>query len=84
MADLNHFVICMVPIHSQYITDKKGNIMDYEQLHSDITKLLVKTQKEMEKLIEEYNENNDAEIDTVDLDSKFDPVFDYVEDYITE
>tara|TARA_B100000579_G_C22547802_1_gene718362 strand:+ start:596 stop:772 length:177 start_codon:yes stop_codon:yes gene_type:complete len=58
--------------------------MDYEQLHSDITKLLVKTQKEMEKLIEEYNENNDAEIDTVDLDSKFDPVFDYVEDYINE
>ena len=58
--------------------------MDYEQLHSDITKLLVKTQKEMEKLIEEYNENNDAEIDTVDLESKFDPVFDYVEDYINE
>ena len=54
--------------------------MDYEQLHSDITKLLVKTQKEMEKLIEEYNENNDAEIDTVDLDSKFDPVIDYEED----
>ena len=58
--------------------------MNYEQLHSDITKLLVKTQKEMEKLIEEYNENNDAEIDTVDLDSKFEPVFDYVEDYINE
>ena len=58
--------------------------MDYEQLHSDITKLLVKTQKEMEKLIEEYNENNDAEIDTVDLDSKFEPVFAYVEDYINE
>ena len=58
--------------------------MDYEQLHSDITKLLVKTQKEMEKLIEEYNENNDAEIDTVDLDSKFEPLFDYVEDYINE
>ena len=58
--------------------------MDYEQLHSDITKLLVKTLKEMEKLIEEYNENNDAEIDTVDLDSKFEPVFDYVEDYINE
>ena len=58
--------------------------MDYEQLHSYITKLLVKTQKEMEKLIEEYNENNDAEIDTVDLDSKFEPVFDYVEDYINE
>ena len=58
--------------------------MDYEELHSAVTKLLVKTQKEMEKLIEEYNENNDAEIDTVDLDSKFDPVFDYVEDYINE
>ena len=55
--------------------------MDYEQLHSAVTKLLAKTQKEMEKLIEEYNENNDAEIDTVDLDSIFDPVFDYVEDY---
>ena len=58
--------------------------MDYEQLHSAVTKLLAKTQKEMEKLIEEYNENNDVEIDTVDLDSKFDPVFDYVEDYINE
>ena len=58
--------------------------MDYEQLHSAVTKLLAKTQKEMEKLIEEYNENNDPEIDTVDLDSKFDPVFDYVEDYINE
>ena len=58
--------------------------MDYEQLHSDITKLLVKTQKEMEKLIEEYNENNDAEIDTVDLDSKFDVLHDYVGDYINE
>ena len=58
--------------------------MDYEQLHSAVTKLLAKTQKEMEKLIEEYNENNDAEIDTIDLDSKFDPVFDYVEDYINE
>ena len=58
--------------------------MDYEQLHSAVTKLLAKTQKEMEKLIEEYNENNDADIDTVDLDSKFDPVFDYVEDYINE
>ena len=58
--------------------------MDYEQLHSDITKLLVETQKKMDELIEEYNENNDAEIDTVDLDSKFDPVFDYVEDYINE
>ena len=66
------------------IIRKEYNIMDYEQLHSDITKLLVKTQKEMEKLIEEYNENNDAEIDTVDLDSKFEPVFDYVEDYINE
>ena len=58
--------------------------MDYEQLHSAVTKLLAKTQKEMEKLIEEYNENNEAEIDTIDLDSKFDPVFDYVEDYINE
>ena len=58
--------------------------MDYEQLHSDITKLLVETQKKMDELIEEYNEKSDGEIDTVDLDSKFEPVFDYVEDYINE
>ena len=58
--------------------------MNYEQLHSDITKLLVETQKKMDELIEEYNEKSDGEIDTVDLDSKFDPVFDYVEDYINE
>ena len=58
--------------------------MDYEQLHSDITKLLVETQKKMDELIEEYNEKSDGEIDTVDLDSKFEPLFDYVEDYINE
>ena len=60
--------------------------MDYEQFHSAVTKLLAKTQKKMDKLIEEYNENNDegSEVDTVDLDSKFDPLFDYVEDYYNE
>jgi len=58
--------------------------MNYEQLHSDITKLLVETQKKMDELIEEYNEKSDGEIDTVDLDSKFEPLFDYVEDYINE
>jgi hypothetical protein len=38
----------------------------------------------MDELIEEYNEKSDGEIDTVDLDSKFEPLFDYVEDYINE
>ena len=60
--------------------------MNYEELHSAVEKLLVKTQKKMDKLIEEYNENNDegGEVDTVDLDGKFDSLFDYVEDYHNE
>ena len=41
----------------------------------------------MTKLIEDFNEKNEdrnIECDTVDLDSKFDVLSDYVEDYTNE
>ena len=40
----------------------------------------------MTKLIDDFNENEDRNIecDTVDLDSKFDALSDYVEDYTNE
>ena len=57
--------------------------MTYEEMNEKITKLLVNAEGEMEKIIEDYNENNEDgdEIDTVDLSSKFSPLLDYVEDY---
>ena len=55
--------------------------MDRETLDEAIRTTLNTASKKMEKLIEEFNENNDPEIDTVDLDSKFEPLYDYVEDY---
>ena len=57
--------------------------MTYEEMNDKITKLLVHAESEMNKIIEDYNENNEdgIEIDTVDLSSKFSPLLDYVEDY---
>ena len=57
--------------------------MTYEEMNDKITKLLVHAESEMDKIIEDYNENNEdgVEIDTVDLSSKFSPLLDYVEDY---
>ena len=57
--------------------------MTYEEMNEKITKLLVNAEGEMEKIIEDYNENNEDgdEIDTVDLSSKFSTLLDYVEDY---
>jgi len=57
--------------------------MTYEEMNDKITKLLVHAEGEMNKIIEDYNENNEDgdEIDTVDLSSKFSPLLDYVEDY---
>ena len=57
--------------------------MTYEEMNEKITKLLVHAEGEMEKIIEDYNENNEDgdEIDTVDLSSKFSTLLDYVEDY---
>ena len=61
-------------------------IMNIEKLDDKVKSLLDKTETEMFKLIENYNEslgdNEDLiEVDTVDLSSKFDDLKDYVSDY---
>ena len=60
--------------------------MNIEQLNKKVSKLLEDTEDKMSDLIEEYNESieddEDAtEIDTVDLNAKFDDLNDYIEDY---
>ena len=60
--------------------------MNIEKLDDKVKLLLDKTETEMFKLIEDYNEsikdNEDLiEVDTVDLSSKFDDLKDYVSDY---
>ena len=61
-------------------------IMNIEKLDDKVKSLLDKTETEMFKLIDDYNEslgdNEDLiEVDTVDLSSKFDDLKDYVCDY---
>ena len=60
--------------------------MNIEQLNKKVSKLLEDTEDKMSDLIEEYNESieddeDSTEIDTVDLDAKFDDLADYIEDY---
>ena len=60
--------------------------MTYNQLQKKVSKLLEDTEEKMTNLIEEYNESieddeDETEIDTVDLSSKFDDLKDYIEDY---
>ena len=60
--------------------------MNIEKLDDKVKSLLDKTETEMFKLINEYNEsiedNEDLiEVDTVDLSSKCDDLKDYVSDY---
>ena len=60
--------------------------MTYEKLQEKVSKLLEDTEEKMSDLIHEYNESieddeNETEIDTVDLSSKFDDLKDYIEDY---
>ena len=60
--------------------------MNIEKLDDKVKSLLDKTETEMFKLIDDYNEslgdNEDLiEVDTVDLSSKFDDLIDYVSDY---
>ena len=65
-------------------------ITDFEDLHNKVDSLLAECNIKMTSLIEEYNtllkenENIDTninEIDTVDLDSKFTELTDYITDY---
>ena len=59
------------------------NINKYAKLNNAIDSLLAETNKKMTDLIEEYNESSEEEcqIDTVDLDYKFDELADYIADY---
>ena len=56
--------------------------MTYEELNNKVDSLLAKTNKKMTDLIDQYNEQNeDEEVDTVDLDYKFNELSDYIYDY---
>ena len=62
------------------------NIDKYAELNNKVDSLLAETNKKMTDLIDQYNESieddeDSTEIDTVDLDSKFDELADYIEDY---
>ncbi len=62
------------------------HLSNAETLHEKVSKLLEDTEEKMSDLIHEYNESiendeNETEIDTVDLSSKFDDLKDYIEDY---
>ena len=66
----------------------KGNTMTketmtYEELTNKVDSLLAETNEKMTDLIEQYNEEHEDEheIDTVDLDNKFDSLSDYIYDY---
>ena len=65
-------------------------ITDFEDLHNKVDSLLAECNIKMTSLIEEYNtllQENDKldthinEVNTVDLDSKFTELTDYVTDY---
>ena len=53
------------------------------ELHNKCDSLLAQCNSDMCKLIENFNEKyeDDAHCDTVDLNSKFDDLADYVEEY---
>ena len=56
--------------------------MTFEELNNKVDSLIANTNKKMTDLIDQYNESNeDEEIDTVDLDYKFDELSDYIYDY---
>tara|TARA_Y100001970_G_scaffold235253_1_gene294119 strand:- start:5554 stop:5757 length:204 start_codon:yes stop_codon:yes gene_type:complete len=64
----------------------KGNNMNtdkYAKLNNEVDSLIAETNKKMHELIENYNEENeeDSYVDTVDLNSKFDDLADYIEEY---
>jgi hypothetical protein len=65
-------------------TDKDK--MSYEDLDTAVSVVLTDANKKVEDLIEKFNEQNEGEmeVDTVDLDSKFEPLHDYLQDYINE
>ena len=66
---------------------EKSNSDLIADLHNACDSLLAETNAKMTKLIDDFNEKNEdrnIECDTVDLDSKFDALSDYVEDYTND
>ena len=68
------------------ITKEIYNTMTIEELNNKVDSLLAETNKKMTDLIDQYNESieddeDSTEIDTIDLDAKFDDLADYIEDY---
>jgi len=68
---------------------KKSNSDLIAELHNSCDSILADANTKMTKLIDDFNEkceneNRNVECDTVDLDSKFDELSDYVEDYTNE
>jgi len=58
------------------------NTDKYAKLNNEVDSLIAETNKKMHDLIEKYNEDEeDSYIDTVDLNSKFDDLADYIEEY---
>ena len=64
----------------------KLDIVNYDDLDTVVTDILTTAQKQVDDIIEKYNECNDegGEVDTVDLNGKFDELNDYLEDYHNE
>jgi hypothetical protein len=57
-------------------------IESFDDLNNIVDSLLAYTNEKMTSLIEEYNQLDDVdEIDTVDLDSRFTDLTDYVNEY---
>jgi hypothetical protein len=57
-------------------------IESFDDLNNIVDSLLAYTNEKMTSLIEEYNQLDDVdEIDTVDLDSKFTDLTEYVNEY---
>ena len=62
------------------------NIDKYAKLNNEVDSLITETNTKMHDLIEKYNESIEddedaSEVDTVDLNAKFDELADYIEDY---
>ena len=62
----------------------KTDIVNYDDLDSAVRQVITEAFTKMENAIDHFNEKNqdDIEVDTVDLSSKFDSIYDYVDDYI--
>ena len=64
----------------------KLDTINYDDLNDAVSDILTDANKKVEDLVEKFNDTNEdgSEVDAVDLDSKFEPLHDYVGDYINE